>query len=107
MTCGAAYGTGIYLASHNSVSLSYVQASPNPYTNSTYFKNQVHLLALCEVANVPELKDHNNNIFTLQNEDAIVTRVLFVQAGQWDVNITKVPTVDDIAEHYASLAMGK
>lgn len=107
MTCGAAYGPGIYLASCNSISLSYVQTAPNPYINSTHFKNQVHLLALCEVANVPELKDHGNNIFTLQNEDAIVTRVLFVQAQVSDANITTVPTVDDIAEYYASLAMSK
>lgn len=75
MACGAAYGSGIYLATQIETSRGYCRSS-NCWNKSEY-KNST-LLALCEVANVPELLNKGGSIYTLTNEDALVTRYLLV-----------------------------
>lgn len=75
MTTGAAYGQGIYLSDNQNVALQYCRTS-------SIWRNSVmecrRLMALCEVAKVPELKNCGGNIFTLTDETAIITRYLLV-----------------------------
>jgi hypothetical protein len=73
MTCGAIYGSGIYLSDNIQVSLNY-SYQHGLWVNSMY--NNISLIVLCEVANVPELVLKQANIFTLIDEYALITRYL-------------------------------
>ena len=72
---GRAYGDGIYFAMDSSMSWGYVRSCQNAYTNSMF--RDFSCIALCEVANVPELKNHGS-LCTLTNEAACVVRFLFL-----------------------------
>ena len=72
---GAAYGHGIYFAVDSGMSWGYVRACRNKYNNSAF--NNFSCIALCEVAKVPELKNHGS-LYTLTNEAACVVRFLFI-----------------------------
>lgn len=76
MTAGAAHGSGIYLSNCISIASSY-SVNSGQWKNSIYGK--MSLMALCEVAEVPGLSDKNNGIFTLTDEDALITRYLLVK----------------------------
>lgn len=76
MTTGAAYGNGIYLSSDISIA-SHYSFQCGHWKNSMYGK--ISLIALCEVAAVPELSNKTNGIFTLTDEDALITRYLLVR----------------------------
>lgn len=75
MTCGAAYGSGIYLSSSYQTSVGY-SVIGGIWKNSMYGK--IAPVALCEVAEVPELSDKTCTIFTLTDENALITRYLLI-----------------------------
>lgn len=75
MSTGAAYGDGIYLASDINTASSY-SSRKGQWKNSVY--GTMSLLALCEAATVPELANKTGYIYTLTDEDALITRYLIV-----------------------------
>jgi len=89
MSAGQAYGPGIYSAKTVSTSLGYMGSVNVAWKNAKYIPHRSGLLliALCELVNedpnpkddgYPTLRTHNNDIITIQNEDIISTRFLFV-----------------------------
>ena len=85
---GAALGPGIYFAKQSQTSFFYAPSAQNLYSKSLFGEN-IKILALCEVANVPELKNHGW-AFTLTREEACIVRFLFVN-GNYDIDILKEP----------------
>jgi hypothetical protein len=75
MTAGAAYGSGIYLANNILTSLGYCGCSGR--WNKSMFNN-LSIIALCEVANVPSLANKSYDIYTLTDEAALITRYLLI-----------------------------
>lgn len=75
MTAGAAYGSGIYLANNISTSLGYCGCSGN--WNKSMFNN-MSIVALCEVAMVSSLANKSYDIYTLTDEEALITRYLLI-----------------------------
>ena len=80
---GAAYGSGIYLSPHASVSFGYSQLGGNSKgqaasaTDAQFIDiESMHCIAICEVAK-NDLRQ-NGNIWVQPNEDAVVTRFFFV-----------------------------
>jgi hypothetical protein len=93
-SCGAAYGSVIYLASSSSISLQYVRARENRYKNSK--RKNLSFIAICEVIKLPpgdlsvtvtrrsgapvvvkrRLNAFKEGIFTLTMEEACVVRFL-------------------------------
>jgi len=92
MTAGAVHGPGIYLSPQGALSMNYSrmhhqqgqqqpapqlpgsQAQSNVFLGST----QLRLLALCEVANVPTLREPvKGQIWVAPDEESVVTRFLF------------------------------
>jgi hypothetical protein len=102
MSAGAAYGPGIYTARSISTSLGYMGAPQGGWSGSEHFgetaKTQgLVLISLCEVVdevrndnttkapgNRPTLRDASAEIVTVQDEDLIDTRFLFVFPGGFD-----------------------
>ena len=81
MQCnGSSLGAGIYFARASSTSWGYSHMSPNGYARSVFGRN-LHIISLCEVAKVPELRDHGW-AHTLTNEAACIVRFLFVSQGR-------------------------
>jgi poly [ADP-ribose] polymerase 6/8 len=83
---GASYGPGIYLAPDSSNCWIYSQPGSNRYWNSK-LGSSLRIMALVEVANVPELRRHDE-CFTLQLEEACVVRFLFLvdrDTFAWDL----------------------
>ena len=90
MTTGAGYGPGIYLSSQCSKSLFYSMrgagmgfrqgcAAPTAEGNSNAFlcSAQLAVLALCEVAKLPRLTEHQDRVWVAPDEESVVTRFLF------------------------------
>ncbi|KZT61403.1 hypothetical protein CALCODRAFT_491209 [Calocera cornea HHB12733] len=86
MSAGAAYGPGIYLAKNSSTSLAYsmrhsgfgAAMSLSRFWNSQ-FDGNLHILALCEVANAPQVQmHHNTGIITCTEETCVTLRYLFL-----------------------------
>ena len=118
---GAALGSGIYFARQSETSWGYSRPVPNKYAASTFGKS-LHIIALCEVANIPagdivenipslsgnksnitevagHLKDHGW-AHTLTLEEACIVRLLFV-GGDFHVDTianppTNVPTLKEV-----------
>ena len=95
---GSALGPGIYFARSSSTSIGYSRSGENKYKNSKFPKN-TSIISLCEVAKVPELKDHGW-AHTLTNENAVIVRFIFV-----DLQVTldtisnpikKIPTLKEV-----------
>lgn len=100
MTSGQVYGAGIYVARSISTSIPYMSASKGNWRGSARFAqlSGCSVIALCEVANDTSIfKDHNNDIITVSDDDAIVTRFLFVFPGGIAPSIAALPSNEDIA----------
>lgn len=123
---GAALGPGIYLARSSATSWQYSRPATNKYRNSEIGSN-LHMIALCEVANIPSretsavvtftgrngvttettsgfLKDHGW-AHTLTMESACVVRFLFV-GGQFSHDTlttppSGIPTLKEMLEAQA------
>ena len=95
---GAAYGNGIYFAYDANMSWGYVRSARNVYANSAF--PTFACIALCEVAKVPELRDHGN-LCTLTNEAACIVRFLFV-GNSFSASFSKsnisLPTLQQIQQ---------
>lgn len=85
---GAAYGKGIYLSPAGSMSFGYSSrnhynppagtAAVTPKSGNRFLSSaDFHCVALCEVANLPDIKK-NGDIWVCPSEDAVVTRFFFV-----------------------------
>jgi len=96
---GAIYGKGIYFADDSSVSWSYVRTSTNRYKNSMLGCN-LDIIALCEVAKVPELINHTHCRTTVR-EEAVIVRYLII-GNRFSVNLAsnppKLPSKKEILE---------
>jgi len=96
---GASYGKGIYFADESSTSWSYVFSSTNCYKNSV-LGCDLNAIALCEVAKVPELKDHGF-CRTSKREDASIVRYLII-GDKFSANVVnnppKVPSLREVIE---------
>ncbi|EAY12730.1 hypothetical protein TVAG_117520 [Trichomonas vaginalis G3] len=106
MANAACYGPGIYLARNSGDSLGYVREGKNRYTRSAFGTN-LNLIALCEVANVPDLADNGWN-HTLRDTKAVVIRFLIFNMKK-SIDVIKdppknIPTLRDVLEHHANNA---
>ena len=106
---GAAYGPGIYLASHSGISLFYSCREKNKYPNSC-LPAELKVLAVCEVAKDPTLRLASTNIYTLGNERAVICRFLIIVESD-DVNtVNKIlqtehmPSLKDVLNYEAERA---
>ena len=93
MSAGAAHGAGIYTARTMSTSIGYMGSTSAQWKGAEYFghKSGMLLMSLCElvddkrtksdVTGKPSLKDATAEIVTVQDEDIIDTRFLFVFPG--------------------------
>ncbi|KZO91180.1 hypothetical protein CALVIDRAFT_602424 [Calocera viscosa TUFC12733] len=89
MSAGAAYGPGIYLAKNSSTSMSYSGgfghggvAGQSRFWNSQ-FESNLRILALCEVANSPQVQiHHTSGIITCSEETCVTLRYLFLYTTQ-------------------------
>jgi Poly(ADP-ribose) polymerase catalytic domain len=88
MTCGAAYGAGIYLSPWSDTSRGYARKGKG-WAQSRFGSADLQMIALCEVINHPDLKDMPNPHYVIQDEDFIVTRFLLVY-----VDGKNIPRVD-------------
>lgn len=88
MAHGNAYGPGIYFAHEARVSQGYAQSCQNTYGKSKLGKS-LQILALCEIAKVPELL-HHGWAHTLTTEEACIVRFLLVN-GDYDTDVMKSP----------------
>lgn len=101
---GTAYGSGIYLSPHASVSFNYSQMSNQDgkgYDNSDYIDTSgMHCLAICEVVKL-DIKKHGN-IWVQPHEECVVTRFLFVYSGPsssaGNVNLEEAGNADILNE---------
>ena len=101
---GAAYGKGIYLSPLSSYSSNYTVTQSNSYKNSRLGSPFV-VIALCEVAKVPELVKQNHQIYTCGVEDAIIVRFLFTD-NNMNYNTLEnpprdIPGLDDVLKYMA------
>lgn len=102
---GAVYGEGIYFAPESNTSVGYSRNGENGYKNSM-FERHLSIIALCEIAKVPDLKD-NGWCQTLRVEEACIVRFLMVNFnGGSSYNVidnqpTNIPTLRDILEYHA------
>lgn len=102
---GAAYGPGIYLSPVFSTSIGYSRGCQNGYPKSQF--PNFRAIFLCEVAQVPELLKKASSVTTLQDNQAIIVRFLFLipsNFNNFEYNlernpITKIPTLQDIMKH--------
>jgi hypothetical protein len=78
MANGASLGSGIYMARNSATSWDYSAPGKNHYRASA-LGPAVHAIALCEVALVPTLHDHEW-AHVLEDEEAVIVRFLFVNA---------------------------
>lgn len=81
MSAGQAYGPGIYLAKRLDISLGYMGSPSGAWKGAELIPHRsgCTLIALCEVvADTTGFKDHGNDIVTVQDEDLVDTRFLFV-----------------------------
>lgn len=108
MKTGQACGAGIYFGPSSSVSLGYCRVTQNMYRNSMLGQH-LSLIALCEVAKVPELKNHGS-CYTCTNEAAVIVRFLFHDINSVG-NISfvnappaNVPKLNEVLEYFASRA---
>ena len=84
MTNGQVYGAGIYFAHSILTSLSYAGSPEGAWKGSSLLSHPsgCTVLALCEIiADSDVFKNHQNDIITVQNPDAICTRFLFLFPG--------------------------
>ena len=87
MTAGARHGAGIYLSPQGSLSLTYSMKRRRPATaegnlNTFLSSADLAVLALCEVAKVPSLRQHEGGrIWVAPDEESVVTRFLFAFPG--------------------------
>ena len=88
MAHGSAYGSGIYFAHESSVSQGYAPPCLNAYAKSK-LGTSLQILALCEIAQVPELL-HHGWAHTLTNEEACIVRFLLVN-GSYNTDVKKSP----------------
>jgi poly [ADP-ribose] polymerase 6/8 len=100
---GAALGPGIYFARSSETSKGYAKWSQNRYEKSIFGK-ELTILALCEVAKVPSLIDHQW-AHTLIEEQACICRFILVN-GSYNVDvitnpILKVPRLRDVLDSHA------
>lgn len=105
MAHGAAYGSGIYFAHDSSTSCGYANEDANLYNQSALGKT-LKIVALCEIAKVPELQCHGW-AHTLKTEEACIVRFILVNGSyQVDVNrnpITQRPKLKDVLNYKAEL----
>jgi poly [ADP-ribose] polymerase 6/8 len=78
----------------------------NPFTNPA-FGNTIRLIALCEVANVPDLEDRGGSVFTLENVNAITVRFAMIVRPSSERDLSSNPptyltTLIDIPQHIAA-----
>jgi poly [ADP-ribose] polymerase 6/8 len=127
---GAALGSGIYFARNSSTSWGYSHQSPNLYAKSE-LGNSLHIIALCEVANIPPgeqpstkrkrshcrgpdveltggLNDHGW-AHTLTMETACIVRFMMV-GGNFTCDVVSsppqnAPTLRDVLEFHAHAAL--
>jgi len=105
---GAALGAGIYFAMEAQTSMGYSRSTANAYHNSVISnKDAFTIISLCQVAQVPELKNHGW-AHTLTNEDAVIVRFVFVTPTlSWNVISnppTKIPSLESVLQYYAKQA---
>jgi poly [ADP-ribose] polymerase 6/8 len=83
---GAAYGSGVYLSPHSSISFSYSQIQSNvqqPKNSSSGAESRflegknLRCIALCEVITSDKLRK-SGNIWVMPNQDHVCTRFFFV-----------------------------
>jgi hypothetical protein len=112
MSAGAVHGAGIYTAKNFHVSKGYMRQPSAAWQGAKYIPHRVGLLmmALCEVADVTPstngttLTDIGNGMTTVQNEDLINTRFLFIFADTCDVgavDATELKIPDAIAQMHS------
>jgi len=90
MTCGAAYGAGIYLSPHSNTSSGYA-ASSSSWPKSRFGNEQVQCMAICEVINNGYTA---NPHYVIQNEDHVLTRFFCVyKSGQ-------IPSLDSTTKEF-------
>ena len=94
MSHGSALGSGIYFAPDAGTSFGYCSSCQNQYKNSQF--KQYSPIALCEVAKVPDLKNHGW-AYTLRQENACIVRFLLI-GSTFSGNFTNVnlPTLDQV-----------
>ena len=101
---GAALGSGIYFARSSSTSKEYSFPQANGYKQSLLGKD-LKCIGLCEVANVPSLKDHGW-AHTLTDEEAVIVRFLLVGYDKsYDVinnPPVDLPTLKDVLDYQAN-----
>lgn len=98
---GKAYGPGIYFGLDADTSWGYVpnQIPQNIYSNSSF--PQFSCIALCEVANVPELKNFSWGN-TLTNESACIVRFLIIgKRFEQTISSLNIPTYDSVLREIA------
>ncbi|EAY07014.1 UBA/TS-N domain containing protein [Trichomonas vaginalis G3] len=108
MLNGAAHGNGIYFARDSSTSIGYsshCDVSANTYINSRF--KIMTIVALCEIAKVPALKDHGW-CHTLMQEEACIVRFLMLNLSR-SIDIINqqpqnIPTLRDVLEYHANHA---
>ena len=101
---GTFFGAGIYLAPDLAKSRNYARPEKNGYPKSSLGQN-LQAVSLCEVAKVPDLKNHKIS-FTTSNEDAVIVRFLFLSA-YFDYDVVKnppehIPKLRDILNYHAT-----
>ena len=101
---GTAYGPGIYLANSSSMSFNYSTPIPNLYLNSC-IKNNMKLIALCEIAKVDSLKNHGY-LRTLLDEKACIVRFIFASSDfafdAVSTPLNNIPSLDHFLQYQAN-----
>jgi len=84
MSCGAAYGQGIYMAPNSSTSFGYSGSGISPWKNSEICQTSTTCLALCEVINAGYTP---NPHYVVPQEDHVNTRFFFLFSGSGSVSV--------------------
>jgi poly [ADP-ribose] polymerase 6/8 len=103
---GAAHGTGIYFAPNSVTSYQYVRSTSNGYKRSNLGKN-VHLIALCEVADVPNINKIQGFTWVVKDESACIVRMLMTgPIMNFDTTqqlLSNLPTLETVIKYQADL----
>ena len=98
---GASLGRGIYFSEYSSTSWGYVRSSTNTYSKSELGRD-LKLIALCEVAKVPELINHGGGCRTTVREEAVIVRYL-ITGNYFSVNVVvsppELPSMREVLEN--------
>jgi len=79
MSCGAAYGAGIYLSPQSSTSSGYAHGNTG-WPNSAFLKGNLTCIAICEVIDDGYKA---NPHFVIPNEDHVMTRYFMIYNNQY------------------------